>query len=149
MIRYALTCEHNHAFEVWFASSMDYDRQRKRNLVACPACGSTKVEKAIMAPAIVKTGQRKTKTAARPDQTMTMISPPEQELRAKLRELREHLTRNADNVGKQFPEEARKMHYGESEHRPIYGEASLNEARDLHDEGVPFFPLPALPDEQN
>ena len=73
---------------------------------------------------------------------VAMVSPQEREFRAKLKELRDHLTKNADNVGKKFPEEARKMHYGEIEHRSIYGEASPQEAKDLHDEGIEFHPLP-------
>jgi hypothetical protein len=78
-----------------------------------------------------------------------MISPQEQELRGKLKELRDHLTKNADHVGPKFPEEARKMHYGETEHRSIYGEASPDEARRLAEEGIEFHPLPILPDERN
>ena len=78
-----------------------------------------------------------------------MMSPPEREFRKKLRELREHLTQNADYVGRKFPEEARKMHYGEVEHRSIYGEASPDEAKELHEEGIEFHPLPVLPDERN
>ena len=78
-----------------------------------------------------------------------MISPQEQEFRKKLKELRDHLTANADNVGKKFPEEARKMHYGETEHRSIYGEATPQDAKELHEEGIEFHPLPVLPDERN
>ena len=78
-----------------------------------------------------------------------MMSPQESEFRAKLKELREHLTKNADNVGTKFPEEARKMHYGEIEHRSIYGEASPQDAKELHEEGIEFHPLPILPDERN
>ncbi len=78
-----------------------------------------------------------------------MISPQEREIRAKLKELREHLTKNADNVGAKFPEEARKMHYGEIEHRSIYGEATPGEAKRLAEEGIEFHPLPVLPDEKN
>jgi len=78
-----------------------------------------------------------------------MMSPPERELRQKLKELREHITKNANYVGASFPEEARKIHYGETEHRSIYGEASPEEARELHDEGIEFHPLPILPDDQN
>ncbi len=77
-----------------------------------------------------------------------MMSPQEKEFRTKLKELRDHLVSNADNVGKKFPEEARKMHYGETEHRSIYGEASPEEAEELHDEGIEFHPLPILPDER-
>jgi hypothetical protein len=160
MMRYALVCERKHNFEIWFSDSGDYDKQRKRGLVTCPVCDSKKVEKAIMAPAISRAGRKRSapieapqsvpEAAASPTpETVAMISPQEQELRAKLKELREHLTQNADNVGKKFPEEARKMHYGEIEHRSIYGEASPQEAKDLHDEGIEFHPLPALPDERN
>jgi hypothetical protein len=80
---------------------------------------------------------------------VAMLSPQEQELRKKLKELRDHLTQNSDNVGPKFPEEARKMHYGEIEHRSIYGEASADEAKALAEEGIPFHPLPILPDERN
>ena len=85
----------------------------------------------------------------RPTTPVAMMSPQEREFRAKLKELREHLTKNADNVGQKFPEEARKMHYGEIEHRSIYGEASPEEAKELHEEGIEFHPLPVLPDERN
>ena len=77
------------------------------------------------------------------------MSPPERELRNKLKELRDHLTKNADYVGPSFPEQARKIHYGEIEHRSIYGEASPDEAKELHEEGIEFHPLPILPDEFN
>ena len=160
MIRYALLCERKHNFETWFNSSSDYDKQRKRGLVTCPACDSKKVEKAIMAPAIGRGGRKRieaieapvpvTETpAAPPPETVAMISPQEQELRSKLKALRDHLTSNADNVGKKFPEEARKMHYGETEHRSIYGEASVDDVKELHDEGIEFLPLPVLPDDRN
>ncbi len=159
MIRYALVCERKHSFEIWFNSSADYDKQRKRGLVTCPTCDSKKVEKAIMAPAIGRGGRKRsepveapaaTETPAAPSsENVAMMSPQEKEFRAKLKELRDHLTKNADNVGKKFSEEARKMHYGEIEHRSIYGEASPEEAKELHDEGIEFHPLPILPDERN
>jgi hypothetical protein len=155
MIRYTLTCEHGHSFESWFADSAAYDKQARRGLVSCAICGSAKVDKAIMAPGI--TGAKKGRTAPREmpaapaaEKTpVAMISPQEQEFRQKLREVREHLTKNADNVGAKFPEQARKMHYGEVEHRSIYGEASPKEAKDLAEEGIEFHPLPVLPDEHN
>jgi len=157
MIRYALNCDNKHEFEIWFGNSADYDKQRKRKLVTCPQCGSNKVEKAIMAPAISRGGKRKQAAVpvandaapAPASEAVAMMSPQEREFRAKLRELREHIVKNADNVGKRFPEEARKMHYGEIEHRSIYGEASPEEARELQDEGIEFHPLPILPDERN
>jgi hypothetical protein len=154
MIRYALQCAEGHAFESWFQSSAAYDRQAKQKLVNCPICGSAKVEKQIMAPRLAGSRKRAEQPAAAKDKAkdatpVAMISPQEQELRKKLRELREHLTRNADYVGQKFPEEARKMHYGEIDHRSIYGEASPEEAKKLHDEGIEFHPLPVLPDERN
>lgn len=152
MIRYALICDQRHEFEIWFKNSADYDRQRRRNLVTCPVCGSVKVEKAIMAPAVAKASR----SAPAPDipeaeqkAPVAMMSPQERELRQKLRELREHLIKNADYVGPRFPEEARRMHYGEIEHRSIYGEASPQEARELHEEGIEFHPLPILPEDRN
>jgi len=161
MIRYALVCEKGHDFESWFQDSAAYEKQAKRGLVACPHCGSAKVEKAIMAPRLSATAKKRgavietpassvePPAAPAPPAPVAMISPQEQEFRSKLKELRDHLTKNADNVGAKFPEEARKMHYGETEHRSIYGEATPEQAKDLHEEGIEFYPLPVLPDEHN
>jgi len=165
MIRYSLACERGHAFESWFANSSAYDKQAKRGLVACPACGSTKVEKAIMAPRLARSDKAidlpapapapaaapapSTPPAAQGAEPVAMISPQERELRTKLKELRDHLIKNSDNVGRKFPEQARKMHYGEIEHRSIYGEASPQEAKELYEEGIELHPLPILPDERN
>jgi hypothetical protein len=150
MIKYALVCEQRHEFESWFASSTAYDKQARRGLVSCPACGSTKVEKAIMAPRLSGTRKGRQRAAEAPTATsVAMLSPQERELRAKLKELREHITKNADYVGQKFPEQARKMHYGDIEHRSIYGEASLETAKELSEEGIELHPLPVLPDEQN
>ena len=155
MIRYNLRCEKGHAFESWFQSSAAYESQEKRKLVSCPSCGSVKVERAIMAPQIMtKKGREQAAPAAAPAEAAGPESTPllmaqERELRAKLKELRDHIVKNADNVGERFPNEARKMHYGDIEHRPIYGEASAEEARALIDEGVEVSPLPVLPDDRN
>jgi hypothetical protein len=156
MIRYSLRCERDHAFESWFQSSSAFDSQVKRKLVTCPACGSAKVEKAIMAPQIVSKKGREIAAPAptAPAETTAGEATPllmaqERELRAKLKELREHIVKNADNVGERFPNEARKMHYGDIEHRPIYGEASPDEARALIEEGVEVSPLPVLPEDRN
>ena len=174
MIRYTLVCDKKHEFESWFANSAAYDKQARRGLVACPVCGSTKVEKALMAPRLAR-AETPSNQAAAPAQSppsppphageeregdaassaakaptpVAMISPQEQEFRQKLRELRDHLVKNAENVGPRFPEEARKMHYGEAKHRSIYGVASPKDAKALHDEGIEFSPLPVLPDEHN
>lgn len=153
MIRYNLRCDKGHAFETWFQSSSTYDSQVKRKLVTCPQCGSAKVEKAIMAPQIGRKGNQKQQdVVAQPapvDNAPLMMAPQEAELRAKLKELRDHITSNADNVGESFPTEARAMHYGDKEHRPIYGEASLEEARSLIDEGIEVAPIPVLPGDRN
>lgn len=156
MIRYNLRCDRGHAFESWFQDSAAYDSQRKRKLVDCPSCGSTKIDKAIMAPKISRGGKRTEpdSTASEPSvapesNAQPLMMAQERELRAKLRELRDHVTRNADNVGEKFPNEARKMHYGDIEHRAIYGEASPQEARAMIDEGIEVSPLPVLPDDRN
>lgn len=177
MIRYSLQCDRGHAFESWFQDSGSFDRQVKRKLVTCPVCDSAKVEKSIMAPQIPRKGRtaeqraveekvqktrarRKTETTtveAAPATTPIPVPAPnplmmlaqEAEFRAKLKAVRDHIKANADDVGASFPEEARKMHYGEIEHRPIYGEASPTEAKELVEEGVEVLPLPVLPDDRN
>ena len=174
MIKYALRCEHGHEFESWFKNSAAFDSQKKRGLVACPGCGSAKVEKAMMAPRLARSERAEVKPrpaapvpppGATPPAASTvpappplaspgkgalaLMSPPEHELRKKLKELRDHIVKNADYVGTRFPEQARKIHYGEIEHRSIYGEASPEEAKELHEEGIEFHPLPILPDEFN
>ena len=157
MIRYSLNCEKGHGFESWFQNSAAYDKQVKRTLITCPICGSAKIEKAIMAPRLghaemAETPRLPPKPATPPapaDAPVAVMSPPERELRKKLKELRDHITKNADYVGPRFPEQARKIHYGEIEHRSIYGEASPDEAKELNEEGIAFHPLPILPDEFN
>ena len=132
MIRYALRCERDHTFESWFQNSSAYETQVKRKLVSCPLCGSDSIEKAVMAPRIAsKKGRKSTQALEAPAATKPLAMVPERELRAKLKELRDHIVKNADNVGERFPNEARKMHYGEIDHRPIYGEASREEAHAL------------------
>ena len=160
MIKYTLVCDKKHSFESWFANSEAYDKQAKKKLVTCPICDSAKVEKALMAPRLTAKGnKRKTgrpeampaiAPAAVPDTTPVAIaSPEEKEFRTKLKELRDHLVKNSDNVGQKFPEEARKMHYGETEHRSIYGEATPEQAKELIEEGVELLPLPVLPEDRN
>ena len=159
MIRYTLRCEREHTFESWFQDSSAYDSQVKRKLVSCPVCESVKIDKAIMAPRIVgKKGRERAEPvpvpAAPAEAPVAAGSTPllmaqERELRAKIKELRDHIVKNADNVGEKFPNEALKMHYGDIEHRPIYGEASPEEAKSLIEEGVEVSPLPVLPEDRN
>ncbi|RED38318.1 hypothetical protein BJ123_10467 [Rhodopseudomonas thermotolerans] len=164
MIRYSLRCDKGHLFESWFQSSSAYESQVRRKLVSCPQCNSVKVEKAIMAPQIVGKkgrGRAPEPVAAEPaaanlpvetasaDSSTSLLMAQERELRAKLKELRDHIVKTADNVGERFPDQARAMHYGDIEHRPIYGEASPTEAKALIEEGIEVAPLPVLPDDRN
>jgi hypothetical protein len=159
MIRYALACDQAHEFESWFPSAEGYDAQVARGLVACPMCGSGKVEKQIMAPSI---GRKERERGAMPGPTpqpqapevlapkpVALLSEKEQAFRAMLKAVREHVTKNSDYVGPRFVDEARKMHYGEIEHRSIYGEANPVDAAALLEEGIEVHPLPIAPDDRN
>ncbi|QGY02262.1 DUF1178 family protein [Methylobacterium mesophilicum SR1.6/6] len=151
MIRYSLVCEAGHGFESWFPSSDSYDAQVARGLVACPVCDTAKVGKALMAPSVARTdGERQpAHPPAQAAAPVTLVAEPERQVRAMLRALREHLVANSEHVGARFPEEARKIHYGEAEGRAIYGDASPAEARALIDEGIDVAALPLLPDDRN
>ena len=140
MIRFALICDRGHDFDAWFGSGDAYDEQVEARAVTCPSCGSAEVRKAPMAPAL-RRGQ--------PAPSESFGNAERKNTYALLRDLRAHLEANAEHVGPAFPEEARKMHYGETEARSIYGEASLEEARALREEGIPAVPLPSLPEEHN
>ncbi len=126
MIKYQLQCSMAHEFEGWFGDSEDYDRQEREGLLSCPVCGCGKIEKALMAPAL--SGVRK--------------SPAQEKSPNPFKAMRDYVERNFENVGERFPEEARKIHYGESERRAIYGAASLKECKELVEEGVEIAPLP-------
>lgn len=134
MISFNLRCRNNHEFEASFASGEAYDSQRRRRLVTCPVCDSAKVEKAPMAPMVASRRE----------------ASPEQ-LRKALTQIRETVEKNADYVGKEFSEEARKIHYGETKARSIYGEASKEEATSLADEGIDVAQIPWIkrPEKQN
>jgi hypothetical protein len=131
MIRYELTCKNGDAFEAWFGDSADYDRQAAQGLVECPLCGSSEVTKAPMAPAIVR---RRTSSEEKHDERKVAMAMAQQ--------VQAHIRDNYDYVGEKFPQEARKMHEGETEHRPIWGEATPEEAREMAEEGLPVAPLP-------
>ncbi len=149
MIRYDLHCEAGHGFESWFRSSGDYDAQRKKKLVECPVCGSHAIEKQVMAPRLRRTDKGARAKPADEKAPVAMMTPEEAEFRQKLRELRDHVTKNAENVGEKFPELARKMHNEEIERRSIYGEASPDEVKSLLEDEVEIHPLPILPDDRN
>jgi hypothetical protein len=152
VIRYSLVCDHGHTFESWFPNSKASDGQLKRGLVACPVCDSAKVSKAIMAPAISPSSRKKQAkaTASEPaNQPVALLSEKEQETRKLLKALHEHVKKNSEHVGEQFPKLARQMHYEEIPARSIYGEAKPQEVRELLEEGVEVAPLPPLPDKGN
>lgn len=155
MILYALRCDNEHEFESWFKDSAAFDKQAKRKLIACPHCSSNAIEKAIMAPRLGKGGdvKRRGSKPGRPEddkgagapQTREMAVAPDpqaQALRRQLLELRRQVEANCDYVGPRFAEEARRMHYGESDPRGIYGESSPQEAEALAEEGIAVARLP-------
>ena len=141
MIRFSLACDKAHEFEGWFRSNDDFEKQNKRGLVDCPTCGSNRVHKALMAPA-VSTGRKKEKMAL-------AMNAEQQRIMSEMKALSEKLRENADYVGDKFAEEARKIHFGETEARGIYGEATADEAKDLVEDGVPFMPIPVFPEDRN
>lgn len=144
MIRYALACDSGHDFESWFRSSDDYDAQSARGLVSCPACGSSRIAKQVMAPQVARTD-----AAAQDQQPVALVDPRAEALRTMLREMHRFLAQNSEDVGQRFADEARKIHYGESDERLIHGQTTGEEAHALIEEGIPVMPLPVLPDERN
>ena len=140
MIRYALRCASGHGFEGWFASSAAYDEQAERGLVECPACGTVRVEKAVMSPAVA--GTRRADPPAPPPARLREL------VRRAAREVRRRVESDFEHVGDSFAREARAIHEGRSEARPIYGEATGAEVKALEADGVPVAPLPAAPPEE-
>ena len=141
MIVFDLKCSNDHEFETWFANSDAYEKQRKAKKVECPVCGDTKIAKALMAPSVSGTKKKGEKT-------VHLSSKAEEQMgkyMAALKEVREHVEKNSDYVGDKFPEEARKIHYGETEERNIHGEASEEEAAELSEEGIEVQRIPWVP----
>jgi len=142
LIRYSLHCKEAHLFEGWFSGSADFESQLERGFISCPVCNSSEVSKALMAPS-VSTGRQKDAT-----RTLTMDAA-QKDVLAKIKETLATIKANAEDVGDKFPEEARKIHYGEAQERGIIGQASLQEAKALLEEGIEVAPLPILPDDIN
>ncbi|HEY4345177.1 MAG TPA: DUF1178 family protein [Parvibaculum sp.] len=138
MIRYALLCEQEHEFDGWFSSSSAFDEQAAASEVACPFCGSAKVRKALMAPSV--SGTKKSAAINVPSPQAQMA----QKMVTMMTALRKHVEENADYVGDKFAETARRIHYEEEPQREIYGEATLEEASALIEEGVEVAALPGL-----
>ena len=162
MIHFDLICQNGHEFDSWFASNSAFDQQQKTNLVTCPYCNTDKVEKCLMVPSIPAKANKKSSDATnepprqpasgQEDQRPSLLSahndPDMQELAENIRKMRQHVSENAEYVGKDFAKEAREIHYEEKPARGIYGETSLEEAKSLIEEGVDVMPLPTLPEEK-
>lgn len=133
MIKYQLLCDQDHDFEGWFRDSADFDTQSEDGLLECPVCSSIEVRKAVMAPAIPRRGN-----SSNAGEKAKFF----REMAAAADRARDYVEKNFDYVGDKFPEEARKIHYGETDKRGIYGEASGKEVKELVDEGVSLAPLP-------
>lgn len=145
MIVFDLCCAQGHVFEAWFGDSGDFADQKKRKLLSCPICNDGQVDKAPMAPRlnmgahappITEPGERK------PASQSAMAAPMSKEVMALLGKIQRHVEDNFDYVGDRFAEEARAIHQGEAEQRGIYGEASLEEGKALHEEGITVMPMP-------
>jgi hypothetical protein len=161
MILFSLVCENGHDFESWFASNESYDFQIANDLVSCPHCNILKISKAVMAPAVARGGRRKDaahqadKVAVEetakdaPKQEVALIGESGAELRKMAQELHAKIVAATVDVGAEFPAEARKIHDGDAPERAIRGQASLEEARALLEEGVSILPMPILPDERS
>ncbi|SHO65138.1 hypothetical protein SAMN02745172_01982 [Pseudoxanthobacter soli DSM 19599] len=159
MIHYSLVCSAEHTFDGWFRSSEDFEGQAARGLVSCPACGSTDVRRGLMAPAIATRTERRPADvadapepslgAAAPTAAVAMADPRAAALVEMMRAVRRQVEQTADYVGDRFAEEARKIHYGETDARGIYGEASPSDVKALQEEGVEIHPLPLLPEDAN
>ncbi len=142
MIRYSLVCDNSHDFEGWFSGSADFDRQVEAGLLTCPVCNSAAISKSLMAPSVSTARKKEEKQAVAMDIAQKQVM-------AKIREAVAAIKANAEDVGEKFPEEARKIHYGEADARGIIGQASFADVRELIEEGIEVAPLPALPEDAN
>lgn len=153
MIVFDLKCRKDHVFEAWFPDNASFAEQSAGGKVVCPVCGSKKVTKALMAPKVHKGSGAAPEPSGEPSgesrETVLTDAQKAGELRRMLRELRQHVEKNCDYVGEQFAEEARKIHYGETDSRGIYGETSDDEAKSLEDEGIEVQRVPWLPRENS
>lgn len=156
MIHYQLQCDRGHGFDGWFKDSASFEGQAERGLIACPSCNSLAVTRALMAPALGRMARHGDDQPARPSlppapqaeaPSQGAISSPvlPDQLRALLQRMRAEVEKNCDDVGTNFAEEARRIHYGEAEPRGIYGETTPSEAEALSEEGIDFGLLPWLP----
>jgi hypothetical protein len=153
MIHYDLRCSQDHGFDGWFKDSAAFEKQAKRGLVECPQCGDTKVQRALMSPAVAKRGAVPVKLPDPVPTPQPPASPPAavaggplpDHMRAMLQRMRAEVEKHCDYVGPQFAEEARKIHRGESDKRGIYGETSPEQAEALSEEGIEIAQIPWVP----
>ncbi|WP_349956397.1 DUF1178 family protein [Rhizobium sp. ZPR3] len=142
MIHYSLHCDNAHEFEGWFSESADFDRQVASGFLTCPVCNSAAISKLLMAPSV--------STARKRDEMQTVaMNTARKEAMTKLKEAVDAIKANAEDVGAKFPEEARKIHYGEADARGIIGKATPDEAQALVEEGIEIAAIPVLPDDIN
>lgn len=149
MIRYEMVCGLSHRFEAWFPDSAACDEQQAKGLLSCPICGDREVRKAPMAPAVKRNREPASAAAADGSPAPVATASDSERLAAMmsvLRALRRHVEENFEYVGGRFPEEVRRIHYGETEARDVWGQASAHEVRELLDEGIAVLPLPSVPD---
>ncbi|WP_372838433.1 DUF1178 family protein [Phaeovulum sp.] len=147
MIRYTLKCDNAHSFDSWFPSAEGFDRLQAEKRLSCAVCGSNAVEKSLMAPSVVPARVAAGASAGAPAEipAENALGAPASEIEAAIAALRKQVEENSDYVGLNFAAEARAMHEGAQPERPIHGEARLEDARALLEDGVPVAPLPFLP----
>ncbi len=151
MIRYALLCDLDHAFESWFDHSSAFDKLQTSKLIECPHCGSQKIRKDLMSPQIggLRANKRTTSNPSIAKSKDTELQNLQQEAVELARKIRGHVEKNADKVGDKFASEARKIHFEEVEPHNIYGEATSDEVNELAEDGIEIAPLPTLPEDKN
>ena len=147
MIHYQLRCRQSHGFDGWFNDSASFEKQAKHGLIECPECGDTSVERALMAPAVAKRESLPVPVAAPqpPAPTEKAAMPVPAQMLAMLQRMRAEVEKNCDYVGPDFADQARAMHRGEAEAKPIYGETSEEQAESLADEGIQVAKIPWVP----
>jgi len=141
MVVYNLLCKKKHSFEGWFPSFEDFQKQADKKLISCPTCGTTKVEKVPHACAVHVKKETPASPAKKPEQAPA-APPSAAEVKEMLIRVHHYVKENFEDVGSRFADEARQIQKGSAEERPIHGTATIKEAKELADEGVPFIPLP-------
>ncbi|MBA3909309.1 MAG: DUF1178 domain-containing protein [Rhodobacter sp.] len=146
MIRYSLKCEAGHGFDSWFQNAVAFATLQAAGQLACPLCGTSGVEKELMAPNVQPARQAgKAQEDPALPQARPALSEPQSEIEAAIAALRKQIAENSEYVGLNFTTEARRIHEGAAPERAIYGEARPEDARSMIEDGLPVAPLPFLP----